>query len=167
MTLLFLQFWPHTSVLGGSVCLHTWPIWVPSFSPKDSGQTHRHINPLYSTQADPLPASPSPAHTGCRLDLAAAARFSTECIILYCTMLEHSRFPPSRCPGFHPSLPGLPQLLQLQLIGVPGSILAHKTSCFPLRRSCFYLTPFQFSKLAQTGSCTVCLGRRCVATNYF
>lgn len=67
-----------------------------------------------------------------------------------------SPLPPRPAPAF-----------QLELIGIPGSILAQETSCFPVRRSCFYLPPFQFTKLARTGSCTVCLGSRCIATNYF
>lgn len=167
MTLHFLQFWPHTSVSGKGLCVSPHgPFGSPAV--EHSRQTHRHINPLYSTQADPLPASTPALPTqdaGWTWLLAQGSAWSKA--ILYCTMLEHSGFPPARCPGFHPSLPGLPQLLQLQLTGVPGSISAHETSCFPVRRSCFYLTHFQLPKLARTGSCTVCLGRRCIATNYF
>lgn len=150
---------------GGSVCLPTWPIWVPAFSPEHSGQAHKHVNPQYSTQADPSLRAPQPCPP--RMQVGPGCWHRAQHGVNYYTMLEPSRFPPSCCPGFHPSLPGLPRLLQLQLPGVPGSILAHETSCFPVRRSCFYLTPFQLPKLARTGSCTVCLGRRCVATNYF
>lgn len=72
-----VQFWPHTSVLGGLCCLPAWPIWVPSFSLEQSGQTHGHVNLLYSTDSPPC-KHPSPAHPGCRLDLAAGAELSTE-----------------------------------------------------------------------------------------
>lgn len=161
-----VQFWPHTSVLGGLCCLPAWPIWVPSFSLEQSGQTHRHVNLLYST--DPLPASTPALPTqdaGWTWLLVQSSARSELSFIAQCW--SYSGFPPSCRPGFHPSLPGLPQLLQLQLIGVPDSILAHETSWFPVRHSYFYLTPFQLPKLARSGSCIVCLGRRCVATNYF
>lgn len=48
-----------------------------------------------------------------------------------------------------------------------SSILAPAMGCFPVRGPCLYLTPIQLPKLAQRGSGSVCLGRRCIATNYF
>lgn len=126
--------------------------------------------PCLQTQADaPMQApQPCPARQGQRAGLGCQRRAqhgATSRFIARCW--NAAGVPPSHCPGLHPTFPTLPQLLQSELTGVHGSILAPETGCFPVTGSCFYLTPFQLPKLAWTSSCSVCLGRRCVATNYF
>jgi len=129
---------------------------------------YTHIYPLYTNTSRArhasTPALPARAAGWPWLQAQGSARGDVR---FYRPMLEAAGVPPSCCPGLHPTFPALPQLRQIELTGVHGSISARKAGCFPVRGSCFYLTPFQLPKLARTGSCSVCLGRRCIAANYF
>lgn len=129
--------------------------------------THRHTNPCTAYTLIPSLQAPQPCPPRMQVGPGCWRRAQHRVNYLLLHNAGAQRVSSLLLPWISPLPPRPVPAPPAQLTGVPGSILAHETSCFPVRHSCFYLTPFQLPKLARTGSCSVCLGRRCVATNYF
>lgn len=160
----------------GFLCLTRWPVWVPSLSPKQTGQTYTHIytykyiKPLYTNTSRPtrasIPALPCPTGDAAWPWLLAQGSAWGDGIV-YCLMLAcsgYTSFPP---PWTSPHLPCPSPAPPPHADWHPWLYFSTRDRLFPCQRFMVLFSSLSASQISRAGSCSVCLGRRCVATNYF